>query len=257
MSTEHQTPHSRSRRRQETDLKILRAVLRIATTQGLGAVTIEEVARTSGVAKTTIYRRYENTDDMLESVSRLEAFAMPSMDELPSPSKASLMEVFTRMEQAFVYSIGVRTVGMVISSRNDFFRNILHHGVLPVLHRLGDYFRLGIKQGAFKASLDIETLITMIVGSLITHHALAEGVLNYPLTPQRAQYLDVDDFTDTVEFGHRLDTSDAGGNADEDDDNQDTMLTQVLNHTQYCGENFEPTEWAKRITEQLWPAICA
>lgn len=253
----------RSRRRQETDFKILRAVLHIATTQGLGAVTIEEVARSSGVAKTTIYRRYTNTDDMLDSVSRLEAFNLPSLNTLPTPSKQSMMEVFTRMEQAFVYGIGVRTVGMVISSRNDFFRNVLHHGVLPVLQRIGEYFRSGIRQGVFRPDLDIEMLTTMIIGSLVAHHALAEGILDYELTSKEPCNEDVvlpmlteplnPKYAPTIA---RDDTQSSTPSAEESP-TQSSMQYRPQSSAQSPAALSVPTAWAQRITEQLWPAICA
>lgn len=273
----------RSRRRQETDFKILRAVLHIATTQGLGAVTIEEVARSSGVAKTTIYRRYTNTDDMLDSVSRLEAFNLPSLNTLPTPSKQSMMEVFTRMEQAFVYGIGVRTVGMVISSRNDFFRNVLHHGVLPVLQRIGEYFRSGIRQGVFRPDLDIEMLTTMIIGSLVAHHALAEGILDYELTSKEPYNEDVvlPMLTDSLNPKYaptiaRDDTQSSTKVAQEpivppsehasshafkqpgmQSRTRKTAQTSAQSSAQSMVTLSMPTAWAQRITEQLWPAISA
>ena len=50
----------REQLREQTDHKIMKATLAIVISDGVGAVTIEEVARRSGVAKTTIYRRYKN-----------------------------------------------------------------------------------------------------------------------------------------------------------------------------------------------------
>ena len=53
------------RTREATDRKLMRATLQIAVDRGISGVTIEEVARRSGVAKTTIYRRYHNADELL------------------------------------------------------------------------------------------------------------------------------------------------------------------------------------------------
>ena len=44
----------REQLREQTDHKIMKATLAIVISDGVGAVTIEEVARRSGVAKTTI-----------------------------------------------------------------------------------------------------------------------------------------------------------------------------------------------------------
>ena len=58
----------REQLREQTDHKIMKATLAIVISDGVGAVTIEEVARRSGVAKTTIYRRYKNADDLPRAV---------------------------------------------------------------------------------------------------------------------------------------------------------------------------------------------
>ena len=56
--------------RNATDRKVLSSVMRIALSKGERAVTMEAVSRDSGVAKTTLYRRYKNRKDML---SKLDA----------------------------------------------------------------------------------------------------------------------------------------------------------------------------------------
>ena len=44
--------------------KMLEAAQQIITTEGIGACTIDAVARRSGVAKSTIYRHFANADDL-------------------------------------------------------------------------------------------------------------------------------------------------------------------------------------------------
>ena len=45
--------------------KMLRATAELAFTEGVNAVTIDEVARRSGVAKTTIYRHFETKNQLV------------------------------------------------------------------------------------------------------------------------------------------------------------------------------------------------
>ena len=59
------------RTREATDRKLMQATLQIAVDRGISGVTIEEVARRSGVAKTTIYRRYHNADELLREISAM------------------------------------------------------------------------------------------------------------------------------------------------------------------------------------------
>ena len=51
--------------RREVDAKIAAATLEVLRTRGPRAVTVEAVTAHSGIAKTTIYRRYSDRRDML------------------------------------------------------------------------------------------------------------------------------------------------------------------------------------------------
>ncbi len=53
----------------ETDAKILDAVREIIGSRGLDDVTIHRVSEVSGVARTTLYRRYTDRYDLLQSVA--------------------------------------------------------------------------------------------------------------------------------------------------------------------------------------------
>ena len=100
------------RTREATDRKLRRATLQIAVDRGISGVTIEEVARRSGVAKTTIYRRYHNADELLHEISAMY-LAIPDSDPVPSPTR----EHFTQLLQRLVdwvrdNDIDVKRVGI-------------------------------------------------------------------------------------------------------------------------------------------------
>ncbi len=88
--------------------------------RGISGVTIEEVYRRS-VAKTTIYRRYHNADELLHEISAMY-LAIPDSD--PVPSRVSISRNFCR------WSIGCATttstskrVGINIVQRGGFFQH--------------------------------------------------------------------------------------------------------------------------------------
>ena len=124
------------RTREATDRKRMRATLQIAVDRGISGVTIEEVARRSGVAKTTIYRRYHNADELLHEISAMY-LAIPDSDPVPSPTR----EPFTQLLQRLVdwvrdNDIDVKRVGIVLSSEAEFFQHIVDQVVTPWLERV-------------------------------------------------------------------------------------------------------------------------
>ena len=101
----------RERLREQTDRKIMKATLGIVISDGIGAVTIEEVARRSGVAKTTIYRRYRNADDLLQRIQP-EVAGLPNFNDL-KPSRSGLATMLQRIQDCFDSELGLKAVGVV------------------------------------------------------------------------------------------------------------------------------------------------
>lgn len=167
------TAHERRamRTREETDRKILQATLDIITSQGIGAVTIEEVSRRSGVAKTTIYRRYRNTDDMLRKVHALDVNDSTELSEL-SPTRENLGRLLDFLVHQFSSQIGIKAVGVLLSSDNEYFGRIIQQAIAPERNRFSAFFERGMRAGAFKDGLDSVLLFNTIIGSLVACAAL-------------------------------------------------------------------------------------
>ena len=152
------------RTREATDRKLMRATLQIAVDRGISGVTIEEVARRSGVAKTTIYRRYHNADELLHEISAMY-LAIPDPDPVPSPTR----EHFTQLLQRLVdwvrdNDIDVKRVGIVLSSEAEFFQHIVD--------QVGAFLKQGVAQGVFREDVDEKLLLSTIIGSLVAYEAI-------------------------------------------------------------------------------------
>ena len=154
------------RTREETDRKILQATFDIITSQGIGAVSIEEVSRRSGVAKTTIYRRYRNTDDMLRSVRALDTGNSPELSNL-APTRENLTHLLETLVQRFSSQIGIKAVGVLLSSNNPYFQRITQQAIAPERERFSAFFERGMHGGAFRSGLDLALLFDTIIGSLV------------------------------------------------------------------------------------------
>ena len=134
----------RERLREQTDRKIMKATLGIVISDGIGAVTIEEVARRSGVAKTTIYRRYRNADDLLQ-----------------------------RIQDCFDSELGLKAVGVVLSSDNATLKAIAAQVLAPAEERFVGFMERGIADGVFQNRLDYTFLFSTVLGSMLACKALA------------------------------------------------------------------------------------
>ncbi|MBW3093761.1 TetR/AcrR family transcriptional regulator [Bifidobacterium sp. 64T4] len=159
-----------ARMREATDRKITQAILQIAASRGIGAVTIEEVARCSGVAKTTIYRRYRNTEDLLHKV-QIEASDTFETDDF-APTHDDLRRLLEHIAAAFNDEIGFKAVGLVLSSDSDYVRSLAGQVITPAEQRFGDYIRRGMDAGAFRRSLDVKFLFSTVLGSMLACKAL-------------------------------------------------------------------------------------
>lgn len=160
------------RTREATDRKLMQATLQIAVDRGISGVTIEEVARRSGVAKTTIYRRYHNADELLREISAMYLVS-PDSGPVPSPTK----EHFTQLLQRLVgwvrdNNIDVKRVGIVLSSEAEFFQHIVDQVITPWLGRVDTFLRRGVTQGIFREGVDEKLLLSTIIGSLVAYEAI-------------------------------------------------------------------------------------
>lgn len=161
---------TKEQQRERTDSKIMRATLEIIIAQGIGAVNIESVARRSGVAKTTIYRRYANTDDLIRHLTLTVA---PSLDfSALEPSRESLRTVLRRIIDCFDEEFELKAIGIVLSSENAHLRNIANSVIEPAAERFYDFLRRGMAIGAFRDGLDAPFLFQTVLGSMLAYKAL-------------------------------------------------------------------------------------
>ncbi len=160
----------RERLREQTDRKIMRAALEIVVSDGVGAVTIEEVARRSGVAKTTIYRRYRNADDLLHRI-QVEAAGLPDFSDL-DPSRDGLRAMLQRIQDCFDSELGLKAVGAVLTSDNDALTAIAEQVLAPAEQRFSAFVNRGIVTKAFRADVDLGFLFDTVLGSMLAYTAL-------------------------------------------------------------------------------------
>lgn len=165
----------REHTREETDRKIALATMQIAVSEGVKAVTIEEVSRRSGVAKTTIYRRYRNSEELLENLSFFKTLPAPDLTVL-KPSKENLALLIKSAVAYFDQSVGVRSVGMILCSDSDFFRQVFDHVVVPIRDRATEFFDNGKRAGVFRQNANVNFILDQVIGGMVANAAVHGSV---------------------------------------------------------------------------------
>lgn len=114
-------------RRTETDERIVRATQELIREHGPSAVNVAAVSARSGVARTTIYRRYADRESLLGAALQPLAEHGEPADGLPVPEKVAWM--LARTEDVLNHGIGLGGVGAVLADTDPEFSAALRESL--------------------------------------------------------------------------------------------------------------------------------
>jgi AcrR family transcriptional regulator len=149
------------------------ATLELLLEGGLPAVTFDEVAARSGVAKSTLYRHFGSKQAMVVEAVR------SSHEVLPTPDTGALAE---DLRQLFAGATDAQeerrvpevTLAVLAASRRDPELRALLDEVLDELRRpLRTVLRLAQLRGEVPADLDLDLAVTLLVAPF-THRRLVD-----------------------------------------------------------------------------------
>lgn len=147
------------------DERIQSTALEILRGRGPSAVTIESVAAASGVAKTTIYRRFENREAMLRSV----VSTATQMIDIPPHLTAheTLRWYLGEARHTIENMVGRGTVAAILVDEDHEFTKMLLGMVRVRSMPLRENLRRRVETGELKRDLDIELLVSMLLGTFV------------------------------------------------------------------------------------------
>ncbi|MFF3905109.1 TetR/AcrR family transcriptional regulator [Streptomyces sp. NPDC001848] len=139
----------------------------------LADLSIERIARTAGVGKATIYRRWSNKEDLFVDVLRA---ADPEQPELPGTSMRDdlvvLLEWLRQRALASRSSAILHNVQAQMKSSPKIWA-AYHANVIAPRRRLGlDVLRRGQQNGELRTDVDIELMNDMLVGPMLVRSLL-------------------------------------------------------------------------------------
>ncbi|MFC6146197.1 TetR/AcrR family transcriptional regulator [Corynebacterium nasicanis] len=150
-------------RRAATDEKIADGVLAIIRREGLGAVTIDAVVAETGVAKTTIYRRYADRTELLRGVA---TSLTPPPERTHAHTAAGMRELVEDIRTVFEERVGLAAVGTIMAEPGADVEAWREGLVTPLAERLGEYLEGGVEKQVFGAGYNLDLIIDLVIGGL-------------------------------------------------------------------------------------------
>ncbi|WP_079002131.1 MULTISPECIES: TetR/AcrR family transcriptional regulator [Streptomyces] len=139
----------------------------------LAELSIERIARTAGVGKAAIYRRWRGKEELFVDVVRT---AEPPDPELPGTSVRDdlvvLLEILRRRGLASRSSAILHSVHAQMKSSPRVWA-AYHSAVIAPRHRLGlEILRRGQANGELRTDIDVEVMHDIIVGPMLVRSLL-------------------------------------------------------------------------------------
>jgi len=170
-STTHAHRRPGRPRRRGLDEAILAAALGEMGRVGYARMNLDAVARLAGTTKPSLYRRFPSKAAL--ATAALESLRRQTARQLTGDVRDDLIAELTRFREGALRPHGMSMLGVVLSEAQatpellELFRKRV---VLPRRETLRRILRAGVASGQLRADADVETGITMLVGSLYAAH---------------------------------------------------------------------------------------
>lgn len=196
-----ETPRSPGRPRSpEADDAIIQATLELLAEVGYQSLTMEQVRDRAGVGKATIYRRYDNKEELVKAAIR------HLHHDLPEPRDDGSLRADWERAVGSAYDAAIAT-----GASNVVPRMLAEMSHLPELHHLyyenmvaprrrnlRTILERAIARGELREDLDLELVMDLLVGSLVYRGMIGAHGMDPEVLRGRAM-----DVLDTVVRGLR------------------------------------------------------
>jgi len=153
-------------RSEEANRAALAATLDLLVERGLEGITWEEVAQRSGVAKSTLYRHFEERDALIECAVRscTVAYLTPDTGSLEDDLRQLFDQTTASAEERRLNEI----LPIVIDTarRDPAFAEVVDDIVEQRRRPLRTVLRLAQLRGEIAADLDLDDVVALIIGPL-------------------------------------------------------------------------------------------
>ncbi|WP_411701092.1 TetR/AcrR family transcriptional regulator [Conyzicola sp.] len=157
-------PRVKAVRGRAIDARILSVTLDILRGHGPAAVNIEAVAAKAGIAKTTIYRRYDSREHLLRAAIESSTAEVAIPTDLPTYETFKwLLHDAARMAENMV---GRGAAASIILNDHPESNDLMREMIKARSVRLTEFLHERVAAGDLKADLDIGLAATVLLGAL-------------------------------------------------------------------------------------------
>ncbi|MET9540653.1 TetR/AcrR family transcriptional regulator [Streptomyces sp. NPDC006553] len=152
----------------------------------LAELSIERIARTAGVGKATIYRRWTGKEELFVDLLRSVEPADPVLSG--TSVRGDLVVLLESLRERGVAKRASSLLHNVFAQMQLYPRlwEVYHHTVIEPRRRLGlDTVRRGMEQGEIRDDLDIEFVNDLLVGPLLLRTVIRPGASLEPGLAER------------------------------------------------------------------------
>lgn len=174
MRTEQQRAPGRPRN-VEADGAVLNAALDLIAESGVDGVSIEQVAKRAGVARTTVYRRYATRDDLaIAALVANEAAVLVSFQLPAKPSPADLVATWSAGLSVPRARRLLRRMMSVPRDRPRLWAAFRRASVDTQDQSVHDLVLQAQEHGHLAGDADLEMIQSLLTGAVVVH------LMNYP-----------------------------------------------------------------------------
>lgn len=173
---------------------MLDATVRLLAVTGIAGTSMDRVAAEAGVSKVTVYTRWASKSELIgAALTRLQ------VEHVPDPLGAvrdDLVAHLDAMRRQYDEVGGMAIIGNCLAEEprsGELLATIRASTLLPRRALLAAVLRAGVERGELDAGLDVERVVSMLLGSLYADHLAgrpvgpgwAAGVVDEFLRPHR------------------------------------------------------------------------
>lgn len=152
-------------RREETDRSIHEAALTLLRERGPAAVTVEAVAAGSGVAKTTIYRRYADREAVLRSA--LSAAIGTPGEPAGTTARQKIEWALDQTWRQMAEVLGRGGLSAILQDADPRFTDLFRNVLSPYTDALVDLMRADMAAGELRPDLRPDTVVSVLIGAYL------------------------------------------------------------------------------------------